>query len=139
MVTEGVKLILKTVKDELFPVIGELKDVLIHIQKIRISYQIHSPALRALENKYTRTAAIYFEVVRKLQAPDILFAGMQNNDENMIGYFQYQGAFQKNIDEGISCIEIIDRTLDRKSQNIQNNRTFLLSIVAIITSIMSIL
>jgi hypothetical protein len=55
----------------------------------------------------------------------------------MIDYFQWQGVFKDNIKEGVEYIEIIDRTLDRKMGAIQNNRTFLISVIALVISILA--
>jgi len=135
-VSTGGRRILNTVKEELFPVIDRLKDILVHVQKVRISYQLYSPILSNLEKEYTQVSADFFEVVRKLQTPDVLFDGLSDNPQNIVDYFQYQGAFQKNIEQGLNYVEIVDRTLDRKTQSIQNTRTFLISIIAIVVSIL---
>lgn len=138
-ISEGGKRILNSVKDELFPLLEKTKDVMVRIQKIRISHQLNSPRLNELENEYSDIMARFFEVVRKLQTPDILFMGLKQEDtQNIVDYFNYQNAFQKNIEQGLNYVEIIDRTLDRKMQNIQNNRAFLFSILAIIISILSL-
>ncbi len=134
----GGKKILNTVKDELFPIINDLKSILISVQRIRISYQLYSLDLSKTEKEYTQEVVKFFEVVRKLQTPDLLFEGLDGDFQNMADYFQYQGAFQKVIEQGLNYVEIIDRTLDRKTQNIQSNRVFLISVIAIVISIFSI-
>mgnify|MGYP001561891979 CR=1 FL=1 len=137
-VSEGGKRILNTIKDELFPVIKRLKDILVRVQKVRISYQLYSTTLSNLETEYALVSGDFFEVVRKLQTPDLLFKGLVDNPQYVADYFQYQEAFQKNIEQGLNYVEIIDRTLDRKIQNIQSNKTFLISVTAIVISILSI-
>jgi len=131
----GQRKIMVTVKDELFPQIEKLKDLLVKIQSCRISNQLFSIIMNNLENEYSMVSSNFFEVVKKLETPDILFQGVDGGDQNMIDYFQFRGAFKDNISEGLNYIEIIDRTLDRKFGVIVNNRTFLISIVAIIISI----
>ena len=138
-ISEGGKRVLTTVKDELFPCINKLKDVLVSTQKIRISYQLYSPVLVSLEKEYIKICSEFFEIVRKLDTPDILFQGLQKNDQNIVAYFQFQEGFKRSIDKGLNYVEIIDRTLDRKTQNIQNNRTFLISVLAIVISVLSVI
>lgn len=134
-VTPGLRRILSTIKDELFPQIDNLKNLLVEIQSCRISYQLYSSRLSSLEKKYSNVSEDFFEVVKKLETPDILFKGVEGGERNIADYFQFQGAFKQNISEGVGYIEIIDRTLDRKIGTIQNTRTFLISIVALVVSI----
>ena len=77
----------------------------------------------------------HFEVVKKLETPYLIFEGMDGGERNIVDYFQFQGAFKQNISEEVGYVEIIDRTLDRKVGTIQNTRTFLISIVALVVSI----
>ncbi len=138
-ISEGGKRILDTVQKELFPSLEKLKDILVRIQKVRISWQLYSLELHKLEKEYYQASSDFFSTVRKLQTPDILFSGLENNPQHIVDYFQFQGAFQNNIAQGINYIEIIDRTLDRKAQNIQNNRIFLISITAIVISLIKLI
>ena len=72
-VTSGQKVILETIKSELFPQIEKLKDVLMKIQACRISFQIYSKELQGIENDYYIASKGFFEIVKKLETPDILF------------------------------------------------------------------
>lgn len=137
--SKGAKHILDTVQKDLFPCIEKLKDVLVRTQKVRVSYQLYSRTLYSLDKEYNDVCSGFFDVVRKLDTPDILFHDLDNDAENMAAYFQFRGGFKSNIDQGLNYIEIIDRTLDRKTQNIQNNRTFLISLIAIVISLLSII
>lgn len=134
-VTPGQRIILNTVKDELFPQINNLKTILVEIQACRISYQLYSSKLSALVERYSNVSKNFFEVVKKLETPDILFERVEGEERNIVDYFQFQGAFKQNISEGVGYVEIIDRTLDRKVGTIQNTRTFLISIIALVVSI----
>lgn len=136
--TSGQKRIMETIQKELFPQIEDLKRVIVEIQTCRIFYQLYSVRLREIEIKYEKTLKNFFEAVNKLETPDILFSGLEKSDQNAVDYFQFQGAFKQNISEGIIYVEIIDRTLDRKLGAIQNNRTFLISSIALIISLVSI-
>ncbi|HEY9584793.1 MAG TPA: hypothetical protein VJI33_04435 [Candidatus Paceibacterota bacterium] len=138
-VSDGGKKILNTVKDELFPILNQLKDLLVSIQKCRINFSIYSKELSDLELKYSDLATSFFTVTKKLKTPDILFSGLDDNPQNIADYFQFQDAFSLSIEEGTKYVEIIDRTLDRKSQNIQNFRTIILAFTAIVISIISII
>jgi hypothetical protein len=134
-ITEGGKKILNTVSAELFPVVKRMKELLIKVQKCR-PFSLYSPELIELEKEYYEISAQFFTVATKLETPDILFEGFnKEKEEPMIAYFQYRGAFVQNIDEGAKYIEIIDRTLDRKNQNIQNFRTFIIAIIAVVVGI----
>jgi hypothetical protein len=133
--TPGQRKILETVKNELFPQIENLKKLIVNVQACRISYQLFSFKLQNLEKEYATVSKRFFEVVKKLETPDILFEGIEGEERNIVDYFQFQGAFKQNIGEGLTYVEIIDRTLDRKAGTIQNNRTFLISIIAIVVSI----
>ena len=133
-VTSGQKIIMNTVQKELFPTLESLKELLVRIQKLRIAFPLYSRELSLIEKEYTQIAVDFFEVTRKLQTPDILFKDSKD-DQNMVDYFQFRGAFIQNISEGASYIEIIDRTLDRKSEMIQNSRTLFLALVALVVSI----
>jgi len=135
-ISEGGKRILNTCQKELFPTINKLKELLISIQKCRISYQLYSSNLNKLEKEYYEISLNFFEVSRKLETPDIIFEGLEGEAQYMADYFQYQNAFLQNLSDGKNYVEIIDRTLDRKSQSIQNNRTFLLAVVAIIVALL---
>jgi len=137
-ISEGGKRVLTTIKDELFPCINKLKDVLVRTQKVRISYQLYLKILTVLEKEYNEISSKFFDVVRKLDTPDILFLGLEDDKQNMVAYFQFQEGFKRTIDQGLTYVEIIDRTLDRKTQNIQNNRTFLISVLAIVISFLSV-
>lgn len=134
-VTPGQRRILDTIKDELFPQIESLKKLIVEIQTCRISYQLYSRKLGILDAEYSRISKSFFEVVKKLETPDILFEGIEGGEKNVVDYFQFQNAFKQKIAEGVSYIEIIDRTLDRKIETIRNTRTFLISIIALVISI----
>lgn len=134
-ITPGQRKILDTVKDELFPQVDNLKSILVDIQACRISYQLYSLKLSSLEKRYSKVLKDFFEVVKKLETPDILFEGVGGGERNIVDYFQFQGVFKQNISEGIGYVEIIDRTFDRKVGTIQNTRTFLISIIALGVSI----
>ncbi len=134
-VSQGTQRILVTVHSELFPTIKELRELLLETQKIRISYFLFSNKLTNRKLEYAKVATSFFTAVKKLETPEILFDGLTNDMEYMADYFQLQGAFLSNIETGLRYIEIIDRTLDRKCQDIQNNRTLILAIVAILITI----
>jgi hypothetical protein len=135
-ITTGQQKILETLWNDLFPQIEVLKDLMVNIQACRVSCQIYSLKLNQLEKRYSEASQTFFGVVKKLETPDILFQDTENaKDNNMVAYFQYQSAFKQNIAEGISYVEIIDRTLDRKSGSVQNNRTLLISLFALFASI----
>lgn len=135
-VSEGGKRILNTCQKELFPTLNKLKELLISIQKCRISFQLYSRQLDKFEKDYHNVSLVFFEVSRKLETPDIIFEGLSGEAQYIADYFQYQNAFLQNLADGRNYVEIIDRTLDRKNQNIQNNRTFLLAIIAIVVSLL---
>jgi hypothetical protein len=137
-VSEGVKILLNTIQKELFPILNELKQLLVDIQELRIKFPLYSKKLNEYNKKYQQITKRFFITVQKLETPDILFKDIPSNPQDMAGYFQFQGAMGKNIEEGSKYIEIIDRTLDRKSQNIFNSWTVFLAIVAIIISVISI-
>jgi hypothetical protein len=137
--SDGGKIMLNIVKDELFPLQNDLKNLLLDTQKCRISLPFYSKKLNSLENKYFELSIKFFDIVRKLETPDILFKGLKDDPLNIANYFQFHEAISKNINEGSKYIEIIDRTLDRKKEIIQNFRTLILAFVAIIISIISII
>lgn len=137
-VSEGVKILLNTIQKELFPILNELKQLLVDIQELRIKFPLYSKKLNEYNKKYQQITKRFFTTVQKLETPDILFKDLPSNTQDMAGYFQFQGAMGKNIEEGSKYIEIIDRTLDRKSQNTFNSWTVFLAIVAIMISVISI-
>ncbi len=126
---------LDAVKDELFPVSKNLKELLIDVQKYRIKFPIFSKHLSILENRYEEVSKNFYAIVKKLETPDDLFEGLENNPQDIASYFQFQPAISKSIQEASKYIEIIDRTLDRKRERIQNFRTLLLAVIAIIVSV----
>jgi len=134
-ITDGQRKILETVKDELFPQLVNLRNLLVRIQECRIYYQLHSFKLHELDKEYSRVSRDFFVVVQKLETPDILFEGVAGGKENIVHYFQFAGAFKQKIAEGVGYVEIIDRTLDRKIGTIRTTRIFLISIIAIVISI----
>lgn len=134
-VSQGTQRILVAVQSELFPAIKELRELLLETQKIKIPYFLFSNELTKRKLGYTEVTTRFFTVVKKLETPEILFEGLTNDMEYMSDYFQLQGAFLSNIETGLRYVEIIDRTLDRKSQDIQNNRTITLAFIAILISI----
>lgn len=137
-ISKGTKRILDTMQQDLFPSLSRLRELLVRIQKFRISSQLYSTELHKLELEYSGISTSFFTIVKKLETPDILFEGLEGESQNMIDYFQWQNAFSKNLDEGSKYIEIIDRTLDRKNQSIQNNRTFVFALLAIFISLISL-
>jgi hypothetical protein len=138
-ISDGGKRILNTMKDEMFPIQNKLKELLVRIHKSRVNFSLFSKDLAIQSNEYESISTNFFEISQKLQTPDILFLGLKNNAENIAAYFQYQQAVMQSIDEGSKYIEIIDRTLDRKLQTINNFRTQLLAVVAIIASLITFL
>jgi hypothetical protein len=134
-ITEGGKIILNTVKDELFPTVNMLKDLIVKIHSCRIRFPLYSAELNKIRNEYESVSVTFFDVAKKLETPDILFANMHDDPQLMVSYFQYKNAFESAINEGVKAVEIIDRSVDRKSQVIQNSWTYLLAVVAIIASI----
>ena len=138
-ISDAGRVILNTVKDELFPLTNELKDILVQTQQVRISYQVYSERVNKLDKRYSELCTKLFVVIRKLETPDILFEGLGDTPQHMIDYFNFQQATQKSINDAVNYVEITDRTLDRKMQSIQNNRTMLVSLIAVLISIISIL
>jgi chromosome segregation ATPase len=134
-VSEGTKRMLNLVKDEFFPITNEIKELLIEIQKIRIKIPIFSKKLNNLEKEYEDVSKRFYSVVKKLETPDDLFEGLESNQQDIVGYFQFQKPIANNINSSSKYIEIIDRTLDRKKERIQNFRTLVLAIVAIVISV----
>ncbi|MEK7638795.1 MAG: hypothetical protein AAB388_01400 [Patescibacteria group bacterium] len=134
-VSEGTKRLLNTVQQELFPILNELKQLLIDIQGVRINFPLYSSRLRKYSSQYEDIAKRFFVVVQKLETPDILFKGLPENSKDIASYFQFESAVGKNISEGSAYIEIIDRTLDRKRQTIFNSWTLLFAVIAIVISI----
>jgi hypothetical protein len=136
-ISEGGRIILNTVKDELFPLTEKLKNILVRVHSYRSTLlETNSKQLYEIESEYSRVSADFFVVTTKLQSSDLLFKDLPGEPQNIADYFQYQDAFQKNIDQGIGYIEIIDRTLDRKIQDIHNKVTLVISILAILISIL---
>lgn len=138
-ISAGGKRVLNTVKDDLFPILKELRDLLLRVHRSRPPFPLYSPNLSSLTLEFEELSASFFGVVRKLETPDILFSGLTEDPRNIADYFQFQGAFLKQIEEGGKYIEIIDRTLDRKTQAIQNSRTLVLALIAIIASLITFL
>lgn len=136
-ISKGGALLLNTLKDELFPELRKLKDLLVRLQKIRTGFTIYSSELNSIEKDYAKVSENFFAVVRKLQTPDVLFESLESKDEpqHIADYFRFNEAMNRSIGGGLNDIEIIDRTLDRKSQNVQHTRTFLLSIVALLLAV----
>jgi len=61
-ISEGAKIILDTVKDELFPAVGKLKKLLNSLQKCRVSFQLYSSRLNEFEEEYASTSDTFFAV-----------------------------------------------------------------------------
>lgn len=136
-VSDGTKILLDTIQKELFPVLNELKQLLIDTQELRIKFPLYSKRLKEYDNRYQEITKKFFIVVQKLETPDILFKDLPNNPQNIASYFQFQGAMSKNIEEGSKYVEIVDRTLDRKRQTIFNSWTLFLAITAIVLGLIS--
>lgn len=126
---------METVHKELFPILNELKQLLVDIQGLRIVFPLYSKGLNKYDTQYQDIAKRFFIVVQKLETPDILFKDLPNNPQDITSYFQFEGAVGKSINEGSKYVEIIDRTLDRKRQTIFNSWTLFLAILAIFISI----
>lgn len=133
-VSEGTKRIVETVHKELFPILNELKQLLVDIQGLRIVFPLYSKELKKYDTQYQDIAKRFFIVVQKLETPDILFKDLPNNPQDIASYFQFEGAVGKNVNEGSKYVEIVDRTLDRKRQTIFNSWTLFLAILAIVIS-----
>ncbi|MFA5751352.1 MAG: hypothetical protein WCX79_04535 [Candidatus Paceibacterota bacterium] len=133
--SEGAKILLNTVQKELFPVLNELKQLLVNIQGLRINCPLYSKQLIEYQTTYEDTAKRFFVIVQKLETPDILFKDLPQDIQNIASYFQFENAVGKNINEGSKYVEIIDRTLDRKRQIIFNYQTLFVAILAIAISI----
>jgi hypothetical protein len=134
-VSQPEKRILETFRVEFFPEIQKLKDVLIRIQGCKLYMRLYSPQLPTLEQEYLNTVSKLFLIDRKLTTLDVLFEGLTNTAENMQAYFKYQVMIKEKLSEMSSYIEIIDRTLDRKKQTLQNNRTLVIAVVALIVGL----
>lgn len=134
-ISKGTKILLDTIQQELFPVLNELKQLLVDIQGLRITFPLYSKELSKYEVVYQDIAKRFFIVVQKLETPDILFKDLPHNPQDIAGYFQFEGAVGKNINEGSRYVEIIDRTLDRKRQTIFNSWTLFLAVLAIVISV----
>lgn len=138
--TEGAKIILNTIKDEFFPIQKELMLLLKEVQELRIKNLVYSREIHDLNKKYEELSPNFFDIAIKLKTPDILFKSLERNNsmQNMASYFQFKNAIEDSINEGFKYIEIIDRTLDRKNEKIQNSRTLILALLALIISMISI-
>src|ERR1700733_7009661 len=126
-VSEADKRILETIRTEFFPALNKIKDLLTRIQSTRLVFFLYSPGLSKLEQEYFEISQALFVIDRKLTTPDILFEGLSNIDEGAAAYFRFNEAIKKGLAEATGYIEIVDRTLDRKKQTLQNNRTLLLA------------
>jgi len=133
--SEGTKILLDTIQKELFPILNDLKQLLVDIQGLRITFPLYSKRLNIYNIKYQTIAKSFFTVVQKLETPDILFKDLPKNHKAIASYFQFHEAMSKNIGEGSRYVEIIDRTLDRKRQTIFNSWTIFLATLAIVISL----
>lgn len=134
-VSEGTKIILNIVQSELLPTVDKMRKLLIDVQNCRIKFHLYSPELNNLQKEYNNISVIFFNIARKLETPDILFKDLKPDPQDIVGYFQFQVAISKHLNDGSNYIEILDRTLDRKNESIQNARTLILAIMAILISI----
>lgn len=135
--SEGTKILLNTIQTELFPILNNLKQLLVDIQGLRINFPLYSKKLNNYNLKYQTIAKDFFTVVQKLETPNILFKGLPSNPQDIASYFEFHEAMSKNISEGSRYVEIIDRTLDRKQQTIFNSWTIFLAALAIVMSVIS--
>jgi hypothetical protein len=138
-ISEADKIILNTIKDELFPVLNELKLLVVRVYKCRVLFLFYSSELRRIQSEYEKVSTDFFVVTTKLETPDILFKGLGDNPDNIVSYFRYQKVVSERINEGVKAVEIIDRILDRKTQTIQNSWTHLLAVIAIVASLLSLI
>ncbi len=128
---------MNTVKDELFPVLNDLNQLMLEIHSLRIVFPLYSSELKKYDSKYQDIAGKFFTIVQKLETPDILFEGLPENPQDIASYFQLEAAFRKNIARGSRYIELLDRILDRKRQTIFNSWTLLLGAIAILVGLFS--
>lgn len=138
-ITSSEQRILMVVKEELFPQIEKIKKLMVDIQTCRTTYQLYSKQLNELEREYTSISKEFFSVVRKLETPDILFVDINDDNSNVVAYFKYKQGFSQSISEGVGYIEVVDRTLDRKLGKINNNRTLLIALAAVLIPLWQII
>lgn len=134
-VSEGTKRMLDTFQKELLPALDSMRKLVIEVQSCRITFPFYSHKLTVLQKKYNEISIEFFNVVRKLETPDILFKDISENPQNIASYLQFQPAMSKSIADGSNYIEILDRALDRKNESIQNTRTLAIAMIAIFISI----
>ena len=133
--TNGQQIIMRTIMVELRPPLESLKKLVVKIHKLRLSFQLYSNELLLIEKEYAEISTAFFEATRKLQSPELLFEN-SDNDCDMFSYMTNQGLFIPKISEGVAYIEIIDRTLDRKLQTIQNSRALVLALSALVIGLL---
>lgn len=137
-VSEGTKVMLDTIQNELFPVLEKLKKLLVDVQSCRIRFPLYSPKLNSLEIEYGDISVDFFNVARKLDTPDILFKGLKEDTQNIASYLQFRNVTAEKISDGSRYLEILDRTLDRKKESIINAWTLVLAFLAILVSILTL-
>ncbi len=131
--------IFETFKDELHEPLEKLKELFVTSQKIRITANLYSRKLSQLEREYSTVLPELFEVIRKLDTPDLLFKDLDVNDGERLGaYFSAKPAIQSATAEVMKYTEVIDKAIDRKNQTIHNNRTLIASVVALFLSVVTL-
>lgn len=139
----GADILLKAMLDDFFPLEKKINSCLVEIQKIRIPYYfLFSKKLNDLTVKYENLSAEYFSLVNVINNPDLLFENFKDKNKGvpdyMIGYMQFKPGIQNNINQVNINLEIIDRTLDRKHQNLQNKITLFLAVFSIVLGVFSL-
>ena len=136
---EGGKIISCFVKDELLPLIKEIRNIAVKTSRLRVGFweSFRRKELSNLEERYKSISVKFLENYHKFSTPDILFKDLKNQESPtfIADYFQTQGAVMQHFNEGFRLLSYIDNILTGQSTAAYNRASIFLSLLAIVIAV----
>lgn len=134
-------------KDELFPLIQEIRQLAIKVSTFRVGFwgSFFRKKLSQIDEEYKNYSAKFIEKFHKWSTPDILFQeiehppGSKESAMVIADYFNSQGAIMQHFNEGFRLLSYIDRIITEQSTASYNRISITLAILAITVSIIVII
>ncbi len=136
---EGGDTIAKFTKDELFPVVNEIKNLAIRVSQFRVGFwgSFLRYKFSETENSYKNISVQFIKLYHKWNTPDILFEKLEKQDPPIFiaDYFQAQQSVMWHFNESFRLLSYIDRILTEQSTAAYNRVSISLALLAIVLSI----
>lgn len=138
---EGMDLIMKFSKDKFFPALGKIEIIGIYVCDYKENFfeLITKSKLRKIEKDFKSATKNFFSVYHEWNTPDLLFKDQKDNGLLMVDYFVSMPMLKDGFSNGFMIFDFVHKIISDKNTAYFNRMSFLLAILALVVSIISII